>query len=463
MPGASRREEIMTKGKLLIVDDEFSARDSLAKWFREDGYEVAAAESSSQALARIAEQVFDVALVAIQTQGSEGIELQRRLHELCPEMPVIIATGSGLFETGVAALRAGAYSYVGKPLDRDEVACLVAKAISCRRTREENVRLKETLAAMTRPAEIIGQSPAMKRILEAIQTVAPTDAAVLLTGESGTGKDLVARTIHRASPRRLNPLVAVHCGALSETRLESELFGEETGSFPGAQSSKKGKFEIAEGGTVFLDEIGDISLSIQPDLMRVLQEREIVRVGGNQIINLDFRMIAASSKNLEQRIEDGRFRSDLYYRLKVFHIEMPPLRDRREDIPLLAGHFAGKFAQAMGQRISGIAPAAMELLQQYDWPGNVRELENVVERALVVAQEPELREQDFILKAKDGAGAGAGELRTLEYVERTHILQVLNACQGNQTHAAEILGIDRVTLYHRLKKYGWKRRLVSSN
>jgi DNA-binding NtrC family response regulator len=290
---------------------------------------------------------------------------------------------------------------------------------------------------------------------------------VLITGDSGTGKELVARAIHTGSARRFHPLVVIHCGALTETLLESELFGHEKGAFTGAQYRKKGKFEIAEGGTVFLDEIGDISLKTQTDLLRVLQEREISRVGGNQTIKVDFRVVAATNKDLEQLIEEGKFRPDLYYRLNVFHIELPPLRDRREDIPVLVDHFVRKFSAEMGKRITSVSPAAMNVLQQYNWPGNVRELENAVERGMVVAQEPELREQDFTLKAKNGAGLGVGDVRNLEDVERAHILRVLDECSGNQTRTAEVLGIDRVTLHHKLKKYGWNRKekeqLATSN
>jgi DNA-binding NtrC family response regulator len=298
----------------------------------------------------------------------------------------------------------------------------------------------------------------MKHVYDAIETVAPTDATVLVTGESGTGKELVARAIHAGSTRRFHPLVVIHCGALTETLLESELFGHEKGAFTGAQYRKKGKFEIAEGGTVFLDEIGDISLKTQTDLLRVLQEREIVRVGGNQTIKVDFRVVAATNKDLEQLIEEGKFRPDLFYRLNVFHIEMPPLRERRDDIPLLVDHFVRKFSNEMGKRITRVSPAAMNGLQQYGWPGNVRELENAVERAMVVAQEPELRESDFTLKSKNGVGMAAGSTRSLEDVERTHILRVLEECGGHQTRTAEVLGIDRVTLHHKLKKYGWSRK-----
>ena len=445
----------MTKGKLLIVDDELSVRDSLAKWFTEEGYDVATAESANEALTRVAELTFDVALVDIKMRGTDGIELQRRLHEIYPDMLVIIMTGYASVETAIAALKNGAFDYVNKPLDPDEIAHLVAKAMSHRQTQQENVRLKETVADLAHPAEIIGQSSAMKRIFEAIETVSPTDATVLITGESGTGQELVARAIHAASNRRYHPMVVIHCGALAETLLESELFGHEKGAFTGAQYRKKGKFEIAEGGTVFLDEIGDISLKTQTDLLRVLQEREIVRVGGNQTIKVDFRIIAATNKDLEQLIEEGKFRPDLYYRLNVFHIELPALRERRDDIPPLVDHFVRKFSREMNKKISRVSPAAMNLLQQYAWPGNIRELENAVERAMVVAQEPDLREQDFTLKARNGAIIEGP--RCLDDVEKEHILRVLDGCSGNQTRAAEVLGIDRVTLHHKLKRYGWSR------
>ena len=445
----------MSKGKLLIVDDELSVRDSLAKWFTEEGYDVATGESANEALTRIAEHTFDVALVDIKMRGADGIELQRRLHEIYPDMLVIIMTGYASVETAIAALKNGAYDYVNKPLDPDEIAHLVAKAMSHRQTQQENVRLKETVADLAHPTEIIGQSSAMKRIFEAIETVSPTDATVLITGESGTGKELVARAIHAASNRRYHPMVVIHCGALTETLLESELFGHEKGAFTGAQYRKKGKFEVAEGGTVFLDEIGDISLKTQTDLLRVLQEREIVRVGGNQTIKVDFRIIAATNKDLEQLIEKGKFRPDLYYRLNVFHIELPPLREHREDIPPLVDHFVRKFSRDMNKEITRVLPAAMNLLQQYAWPGNIRELENAVERAMVVALEPDLREQDFSLKSRNGATIGGP--RCLEDVEKEHILRVLNEYGGNQTRAAEVLGIDRVTLHNKLKKYGWSR------
>jgi len=445
---------VIAKGKLLIVDDELSVRDSLGKWFREEGYDIGTADSASEALTKMAEQKYDLALLDIKMRGTDGIELQRRIREIDPSVITIMMTGYASVDTAVTAMKNGAYDYLTKPLDPDEVSHKVSKALSFKRTEEENAMLRQTVAEVHRSPDLIGQSAAMQRVFEAIETVGPTDATVLITGESGTGKELVARAIHAASPRRLHPLVVIHCGALTETLLESELFGHEKGAFTGAQYRKKGKFEIAEGGTVFLDEIGDISLKTQTDLLRVLQEREIVRVGGNQSIKVDFRIVAATNKNFQELIEAGKFRPDLYYRLNVFQIELPALRDRKEDIPLLVNHFIRKFSMHMNKKITRVHPAAMNLIQQYSWPGNVRELENAVERAMVVAQEPELREQDFIVKARNG---NVPDGKTLDEIERAHILRVLEECGGNQTRAAEVLDIDRVTLHNKLKKYGWTK------
>jgi DNA-binding NtrC family response regulator len=447
------------KANLLVVDDELIVRDSLDKWFREEGYEVTVAENAHDALGKMAAQKFDLSLVDIKMPGTDGVELQRRMHEIDPEMLVIIMTGYASVETAVAALKNGAYDYVSKPFDPDDIAHTVHNALTHKRVEQENARLRETVASTTRPQEIVGQSPAMVRVFEAIQTVGPTDATVLITGESGTGKELCARAIHAASPRHYNPLVVIHCGALAETLLESELFGHEKGAFTGAQYRKKGSFEVADGGTVFLDEIGDISLKTQTDLLRVLQEREITRVGSTHPIHVDFRCIAATNKDVEQLVKDGRFRPDLFYRLNVFQIQLPPLRERKGDIPILADHFVKKFSASMNKRITRISPAAMALLDHYEWPGNIRELENAIERAMVVGREPELNEEDFALRLP----AHGASPRTLEDIERAHILSVLENCNGNQTQAAEILDIDRVTLHNKLKKYGWKRAAAEAS
>ena len=441
------------KARLLIVDDELSVRDSLGKWFREEGYEIGTAEDANQALTQLADQRWDAALLDIKMRGTDGIELQRRIHEIDPELTVIMMTGYASVETAVMALKNGAYDYVTKPLDPDEIAHLVKNALAHKQTEKENVRLREAVAEISRPDDIVGQSAPMQKVFNAIETVGPTDATVLITGESGTGKELVARAIHNASTRRFHPLVVIHCGALTETLLESELFGHEKGAFTGAQYRKKGKFEISEGGTVFLDEIGDISLKTQTDLLRVLQEHEIVRVGSTQAIKVDFRCVAATNKNLEQLIEEGKFRPDLFYRLNVFRIELPPLRERPDDIPLLVNHFVRKFSLQMNKKINRVAPGAMNLLQQQSWTGNIRELENAVERAMVVAQEPEIREQDFVFKVVSQNGTS----RSLEEIEKAHIVRVLESCNWNQTKAAEILDIDRVTLHHKIKRYGWSR------
>ena len=445
----------MERGRILIVDDELSVRDSLARWFREDGYEMGTAESANEALRKMAESRWDLALVDIKMPGTDGIELQRRLAEIDPDLIVIIMTGYASVETAVTALKNGAYDYVTKPLDPDEISHAVKNALSHKTAKEQVSRLKEVIVSDDRFPELVGRSASMRTVLDAIDTVAPTDATVLIIGESGTGKEIVARALHAASPRRYEPMVTIHCGALTETLLESELFGHEKGAFTGAQYRKKGKFELGHGGTVFLDEIADISLKTQTDLLRVLQEHEITRVGGHQPISVDFRCVAATNRDLRDLIEKGTFRPDLYYRLNVFNIEIPPLRDRKEDVPLLVEHFLEKFSAAMNKRITGVSPEAMELLQTHDWPGNVRELENAVERAMVVARGDRLDLHDFALSATATLpGMGGKSLRDME---REHILRVVEDCDGNQTQAARILGIDRVTLHSKLKAYGWSR------
>jgi two-component system, NtrC family, response regulator HydG len=441
------------KASLLVVDDELIVRDSLDKWFREEGYDVTVAESAQEALGKMAAKRFDLALVDIKMPGTDGVELQRRMHEIDSDMLVIMMTGYASVETAVAALKNGAYDYVSKPFDPDDIAHTVHNALAHKQAQQENARLRETVASVVRPQEIVGQSSSMVRVFEAIQTVGPTEATVLITGESGTGKELCARAIHAASPRHYNPLVVLHCGALAETLLESELLGHEKGAFTSAQYRKKGSFEVADGGTVFLDEVGDITLKTQTDLLRVLQEREITRVGSTHPIHVDFRCIAATNKNLEQLVEEGRFRPDLYYRLNVFQIQLPALRERKGDIPILVEHFVRKFSASMNKRIVRVSPGAMALLDHYQWPGNIRELENAIERAMVVAQEPEIREEDFALRLP----VAEHTPRTLEEIERAHILAVLEDCKGNQTLASEVLDIDRVTLHNKLKKYGWKR------
>lgn len=442
------------KANILIVDDEAVVRDSLGKWLAEEGYNIDIAASAKEALLKLPLERWDLALLDIKMPGMDGLELQRRMREAHPEIIIIIMTGYASVETAVQALKDGAYDYITKPFDPDDLTHAIHKALDHYRTKQENLRLRESLEEI-QAVELVGQSKTMQKVVELIRTVAPTDATVLVTGESGTGKELVARSIHNLSLRRYMPMVVIHCGALTETLLESELFGHEKGAFTGAQYRKKGKFEVAEGGTVFLDEISDISLKTQTDLLRVLQEREITRVGGTQTIKVDFRVVAATNKDLEAKVKEGTFRADMFYRLNVFEIRLPPLRERREDIPLLADHFTHKFARAMNRRVAGIDREALELLMHYDWPGNARELENAVERAMVIGHEPELRASDFPLQISAGAQPAAGQ--ALEEIERAHILRVLESCNWNQSMAARVLKIDRVTLYNKIKKFGFKK------
>jgi len=444
-------------GSILIVDDEPVVRESLEQWFMDEGYRVCVASNGKDALAALTKQPFDLALLDIKMPGMDGMELQGRLHEADPDLPVIIMTGYASVETAVAALKQGAYDYVTKPVDPDELSHAVAKAIEHHRAKQELANLRESMEEMRPASDFTGRSAAMQKVQNFIEMAAPTDSTVLITGESGTGKEVVARAIHQRSNRRNMPMVVIHCGALTDTLLESELFGHERGAFTGAQYRKKGKFEAADGGTVFLDEIADISLRMQTDLLRVLQQKEIVRVGGNQTIKVDFRCIAATNKRLEDLVQAGTFRPDLYYRLHVLCVDLPPLRERREDIPLLAEHFIRRLCVTMNRTaIPELRPAALELLMNHDWPGNVRELENAVERALVVSRGAALDEDAFGFLSRRTTAAPSTNGLTLEEVERAHILRIFEQSEGNHSKAARTLGIDRTTLYAKLKRYGLK-------
>lgn len=445
----------MSKGRLLIVDDDIVVRDSLGKWFESEDFDVTISPGASTALEILSHDRFDLALVDIKMPGVDGIELQAKLKEVDPRMPVVIMTGYASVETAVRALKNGAYDYITKPFDPDELVHLVSNAIAHRSAEREVERLRENLQQVFPETNLVGTSAAMRRVVELIHTVAPTDATVLITGESGTGKEVVARAIHAASPRRYNPMVVIHCGALTETLLESELFGHERGAFTGAQARKKGKFEVADGGTVFLDEISDISLRVQTDLLRVLQEKEIVRVGDTQAVKVDFRAIAATNKSLERLVEERVFRPDLYYRLNVFAIDIPPLRARREDIAVLAEHFLNKFACQMNRAPQRLSPKALELLMDYHWPGNVRELENAIERALLMNRETDLRPEDFPFQLNP-SGLASPSGQRLEDVEKAHIERMLAETNWNLSKTARILDIDRTTLYNKIRRYGLK-------
>jgi DNA-binding NtrC family response regulator len=440
---------------ILVVDDEFSVRDSLEQWFKKDGYRTSSARDAKEGLERLQEGTWNVVLLDIKMPGMDGIELQRRIHQLEPDIAVVMITAYASVETAVQALKEGAFDYITKPIDPDELSHVVRRALEQQELRSENVRLRQKVDQFSAASHIVGESPPMKKVLELVQSVAETDATVLIRGESGTGKELIAQAIHANSQRRYFPIVPVNCGALPETLLESELFGHEKGAFTGAQYRRKGKLEMADGGTLFLDEVGTISPKTQVDLLRVLESKEFNRLGGNDPIRVEFRVISATNQDLEKLVEEGVFREDLYFRLNVFTMELPPLRDRREDIPLLAQHFIEKYALQMNRAFSGFDPEAMDLLVRYAWPGNVRELANAVERALVVGSPPTVRIDDLPLQLSNGESTPSGE--SLVDVERLHVERVLERADWNISRAAEILGIDRGTLYNKIKKYGLSR------
>jgi DNA-binding NtrC family response regulator len=440
---------------ILVVDDEMIVRESLGSWFREDGHRVDTAESGKEALRQLAKNHYDIALVDIKMPGMDGLELQARMTAANRDLTVIIMTAYASVESAVKALKAGAYDYITKPFDPEELSHLVRRAAEHRSLRSENLRLKESIEAISSPTPIIGPSAAIRRVLELVRTVSVTDATVLITGASGAGKELVARAIHAASERRYNPLVVVNCGALAEGILESELFGHEAGAFTGARYRRKGKFEAADGGTIFLDEIGDISERVQVELLRVLEDKAVTRLGGNTPIPVDFRVIAATNRDLQEMVRAGQFREELYWRLNVFTIDIPPLKERMEDILPLAEHFLARFSQAMNRRDMSLAPSAIEALQAYSWPGNVRELQNAIERAVVIGTPPLIESRDLPVQIT-GTPERPGE-GSLASVERAHIQSVLNSTNWNISRSARILEVDRVTLYNKIRKYGLKQ------
>jgi DNA-binding NtrC family response regulator len=439
--------------RIFIVDDEPIVRESLGAWFRAEGYAVDLASSAKEALERLATSDPDICLLDIKMPGMDGIELQKKIHEAKPEATIIIMTAYASVDTALAAMKQGAYDYIIKPFDPNDLEHLVRNATERRHLVTENQELKARLDEMSPFSEIIGESPAMRRVLEQVSIVARSDTNVLTRGESGTGKELIARALHAASDRRFLPIVVVNCGALSEGVIESELFGHEKGSFTGALYRRKGKFEMADGGTLFLDEIGDISLKTQVDLLRVLEEKKIVRVGGNVEIPVDFRLVAATNRTLEAMVAEGKFREDLYYRLNVFSIAIPPLRERREDIAPLANSFLARFARSLNRPVTRISPEAMALLTGHDWPGNVRELQNAIERAVLVCRGREVTPGDFPFHSSKAAPPG----KSLADVERLHVKRVLVESDWNITRAARLLEIDRVTLYNKIKRYGLER------
>ena len=449
--------------KILVVDDDNPHRIMLRTLMGGWGYEVSEADDGAAAIDRVKEQSYDLVLMDVRMVRVSGLEALAQIKLYNPAIPVIIMTAYSSVDTAVKSLKQGAHDYLTKPLDFDKLKITIERAMEHTRLKEENRLLKESLGRHFDRQNIIGQSPAMTHLLEIVAQVAPSEAPVLITGESGTGKKLIAGAIHYNSSRKDGPFVKLNCAAITETLLESELFGHEKGAFTGADRRKEGRFYQAHGGSLFLDEVSEMSLIMQVKLLRVLQEREFTRVGGEKTIQVDVRVIAATNKNLTDLISKGHFREDLYYRLNVVDMEIPPLRTRQQDIPLLAQNFLEMFAVKNHKKIKGFRPQALDLLIRHGWPGNVRELMNAVERTVVLSRSDYLSAEDFPMfvgtTSYDDAGSDNSKIdidsdNPLEAVERMTILKILDAAGGNKSEAARRLGITRKTLYKKLKSYG---------
>jgi two-component system response regulator HydG len=443
------------KGRILVVDDEVNARNALTELLRDDGYVVEAAADGFKALGKMADFTPDLVLTDLKMPGMDGIQLLGKIRDSDPDLPVVMMTAFGDVETAVGAMRAGARDYLSKPVNVGELSVIVAREMSARKLRAEAGLLRARLAERYSFDNIIGSSAPMQEVFKTVSQVAASRASVLITGESGTGKELIAAAIHQHSPRANGPFVKLHCAALAETLLESELFGHERGSFTGAAARRDGRFQQANHGTLFLDEIGEISPSVQVKLLRFLQEREFERVGGNETITVDVRVIAATNRDLPQLVAEGKFREDLYYRLNVIAIEMPALRKRPSDVPLLAGYFLRKYAEENGKAIKGFSGEALERLAGYNWPGNVRELENVIERAVVLARGAEITAAELPPNLLP-AGKGGGLLipgATMDEIERYAITRTLESTGGSTSRAAEILGISVRKIQYKLHEY----------
>ncbi|NIS73954.1 MAG: response regulator [Deltaproteobacteria bacterium] len=443
------------KVNILIVDDEEIVRESLTSWLREDGYTVEAAESGPKALERFPSRDWTLLLIDLKMPGMDGIQLLDEVKRIDPDMMVIIMTAYATVDTAVKAIKKGAYDYLVKPFDPEDLSMTVRKIIDHKNLIEENLYLRKELKKQYRLHDLISKNHRMMEIFDLVKSIAKSNSTVLIQGDSGTGKELLARAIHAESHRKDGPFVCVSCAALTESLLESELFGHEKGSFTGAVSSKKGKIELAQGGTLFLDEIGDISLKLQMDLLRVLEQKEFRRIGGTELISIDARIVAATNRDLKKAIEEGLFRDDLYYRLNVISIHIPPLRERKEDIPPLVEHFIEKFNLEMEKGVTGLSEGAMRLIMDYDWPGNARELRNVIERAMVVTKGKSITESEITLPLAGRRAAPPG--KSLSDIEKEYIRQVLLENRWNINRSARILSIDRGTLYNKIKKYNLKK------
>ncbi len=447
----------MAKKAILVADDEASHRMMLKAHLKEEGLEVIEASNGQEAIDLVSRHFYDLILMDIRMPVMDGMEALTRIKKISPAVPVIMMTAYGSINSAVEALKSGADDYLTKPLDMDELLLKVKKSLRYRQLEEENLLNRERLGMRFDFSNIIGKSPAMKELFETLTMVAPSDATVLLLGESGTGKEIVANALHQNSPRKDQAYIKVNCAALPETLLESELFGHEKGAFTGAMARKKGRFELADGGTLFLDEIGEMSPATQAKILRVIQEKEFEAVGGTKAIQVDVRIIAATHKDLETEVKEGRFREDLYYRLNVVPITIPPLRNRKEDIPLLAEHFLRISSQKNNRDIKSLEPRVLDDLVRYPWPGNVRELENIIERMVIMSRGDLILIQDLPrdLKAQpDGEMEATRFLgSSLKEIEKEVITKTLEQTEGNRTKAAVILGVTRKTLQNKIKEY----------
>jgi len=448
---------------ILVVDDDPSHLTALKTIIKSWGYSVSLADDGSQAIENVKERPFDLILMDVRMAQMSGIEALKKIKDYNPAIPILIMTAYSSVDSAVEALKAGAYDYLTKPLDFEVLKLTLERALEHTGLKEENKYLKNKLSADYDLKNIIGKSKAMKELIDLLAMVAPSEATVLIAGESGTGKELIAKSIHHNSNRKNHPMVIVNCAALTETLLESELFGHEKGAFTGADKRREGRFKQADKGTIFLDEIGETSATMQAKLLRVIQEREIQRVGGEETLNVDVRILAATNRNLAEDVKEGRFREDLFYRLNVVTLDVPPLSDRQEDIPLLAQHFLEKYAEKNRKSVKGFSPLVMDMLVKYGWPGNVRELENTIERAVILLTgeiitekdlpsniiEPYSEKSDWIEKPRlDVAN------RPLEDIEKEAILATLEVTGGNKSETARRLKINRKTLHKKLKYYG---------
>jgi len=450
------------KFTILVIDDEKNIRTGLATALELDGYEVLTAADGAEGLEIALHSEIDLVITDLRMPGVSGEEVLRRVTSETPGIPVIVLTGHGTVENAVEAMRSGAYDFLTKPLNLDRLSLLVKRALQSRELILQHRELEREIENRRSFEHIIGKSPAINKVFEVVKRVAPTKASVLITGESGVGKELIANALHNLSPRKEKPFVKVHCAALAETLLESELFGHEKGSFTGAIARKRGRFELAHTGTIFLDEIGEIDQSVQIKILRVLQEKKFERVGGEETLEVDVRVITATNRDLEKEIEAGRFREDLFYRLNVVRIDVPPLRERKDDLPLMITAFIREFADENGKKIEGIDPKARSALYAYDWPGNIRQLRNCIESAVVMTSGTVITLDDLPPSIRPREEAPSLHIPvgvTIAEAEKQVIIQTLSAQNGNKTRTAEVLGIGRKTLHRKLDEYGIDSKL----